>query len=113
MRLLISGGGTGGHLSWALAVAQAFRAEHPDADLLIVGRAGGLEERLVPAAGFALGTIRVRGLDRDAPVKNLALPAVLPAAMVRGLRVVDGFRPDVVLGGGGGVGGTPGSSPPP
>ena len=88
-------------MSPALAVAQAFRAEHPDADLLIVGRAGGLEERLVPAAGFALETIRIRGLDRDAPIKNLALPTVLPAAMVQGLRVVDRFKPDVVLGVGG------------
>ena len=88
-------------MSPALAVAQAFSAEHPDADLLIVGRAGGLEERLVPAAGFGLETIRVRGLNRDAPVKNLALPVVLPAAMAQGLRVVDRFKPDVVLGVGG------------
>jgi len=88
-------------LSPALAVAQAFRAEHPTADLLIVGRAGGLEEQLVPAAGFALETIRVRGLNRDDPFKNLALPVVLPAAMAQGLRVVDRFKPDVVLGVGG------------
>src|SRR2546422_90652 len=52
MRLLISGGGTGGHVLPALAVAQAFRAEHPDGALLMLGRAGGLEEQLVPAAGF-------------------------------------------------------------
>jgi UDP-N-acetylglucosamine--N-acetylmuramyl-(pentapeptide) pyrophosphoryl-undecaprenol N-acetylglucosamine transferase len=101
MRLLISGGGTGGHLSPALAVAQAFRAAHPEADLLLVGRVGGLEERLVPAHGFPLETIRIRGLNRDAPLQNLALPAVLPAALVHGVRVVDRFRPDVVLGVGG------------
>ena len=101
MRLLISGGGTGGHLSPALAVAQAFRAAHPEADLLLVGRVGGLEERLVPLQGFALETIRIRGLNRDAPLENLALPAVLPAAIGHGLRVIDRFRPDVVLGVGG------------
>ncbi len=67
----------------------------------MVGRAGGLEERLVPAAGFALETISVRGFDRDAVLKNLALPVVLPAAFARGLRLVDRFRPDVVLGVGG------------
>ena len=67
----------------------------------MVGRAGGLEERLVPRAGYALETIRVRGFDRDAPWKNLALPWLLPAAVVRGVRVVDRFRPDVVLGVGG------------
>src|SRR4029077_15482472 len=101
MRLLISGGGTGGHLYPALAVARAFRAEEPDGALLLVGRSGGPEERLVPAAGFDLATVNVRGLDRDAVWKNLALPAVIPMAMRAGLRIVDGFRPDVVLGMGG------------
>jgi UDP-N-acetylglucosamine--N-acetylmuramyl-(pentapeptide) pyrophosphoryl-undecaprenol N-acetylglucosamine transferase len=98
---LIAGGGTGGHLYPALAVARAFRAEEPDGALLLVGRAGGPEERLVPAAGFELATVSVQGLDRDALWKNLALPAVIPAALRAGLRIVDTFRPDVVLGMGG------------
>jgi UDP-N-acetylglucosamine--N-acetylmuramyl-(pentapeptide) pyrophosphoryl-undecaprenol N-acetylglucosamine transferase len=62
---------------------------------------GGPEERLVPAAGFELVTIKVRGLDRDAVWKNLALPAVIPAALRAGLGIVDRFMPDVVLGMGG------------
>jgi UDP-N-acetylglucosamine--N-acetylmuramyl-(pentapeptide) pyrophosphoryl-undecaprenol N-acetylglucosamine transferase len=98
---LISGGGTGGHLYPALAVARAFRAEEPDGALLLVGRSGGPEERLVPAAGFDLATVSVRGLDRDAVWKNLALPAIIPVAFRAGLRIVDEFRPDVVLGMGG------------
>ena len=101
MRLLISGGGTGGHLYPALAVARAFRAEEPDGALLLVGRSGGPEERLVPAAGFDLATVNVRGLDRDAVWKNIALPAIIPTALRAGLRIVDRFRPDVVLGMGG------------
>jgi UDP-N-acetylglucosamine--N-acetylmuramyl-(pentapeptide) pyrophosphoryl-undecaprenol N-acetylglucosamine transferase len=101
MRLLIAGGGTGGHLYPALAVAQAFRAEAPDGALLLVGRKGGPEEHLVPAAGFELATVSIRGLDRDAVWKNVALPALVPAALVEGLRIVDRFRPDVVLGMGG------------
>jgi UDP-N-acetylglucosamine--N-acetylmuramyl-(pentapeptide) pyrophosphoryl-undecaprenol N-acetylglucosamine transferase len=101
MRLLIAGGGTGGHLYPALAVAHAFRAEEPDGALLLVGRKGGPEERLVPAAGFELATVNVRGLDRDAVWKNVALPAIVPAALRAGLRIVDRFRPDVVLGMGG------------
>ena len=101
MRLLIAGGGTGGHLFPALAVARAFRAEEPDGALLLVGRTRGPEERLVPAAGFDLATINIRGLDRDAVWKNVALPYLVPAALRAGLRVVDRFRPDVVLGMGG------------
>jgi UDP-N-acetylglucosamine--N-acetylmuramyl-(pentapeptide) pyrophosphoryl-undecaprenol N-acetylglucosamine transferase len=101
MRLLIAGGGTGGHLFPALAVARAFRAEESDGAVLLVGRAGGPEERAVPDAGFPLATIHVRGLDRDALWKNLALPVVVPAALRTGLRVLDDFKPDVVLGMGG------------
>src|SRR5207302_1303893 len=101
MRLLIAGGGTGGHLYPALAVARAFRAEEPSGAVLLVGREGGPEERLVPAAGFELETVRVRGLDRDALWKNLALPALAPLALRAALRIVDRFRPDVVLGMGG------------
>ncbi|HYM97499.1 MAG TPA: UDP-N-acetylglucosamine--N-acetylmuramyl-(pentapeptide) pyrophosphoryl-undecaprenol N-acetylglucosamine transferase [Candidatus Sulfotelmatobacter sp.] len=101
MRLLIAGGGTGGHLYPALAVARAFRAEDPSGAVLLAGRSGGPEERLVPAAGFELATVNVRGFDRDAVWKNLALPVVIPASLVAGLRIVDRFRPDVVLGMGG------------
>jgi UDP-N-acetylglucosamine--N-acetylmuramyl-(pentapeptide) pyrophosphoryl-undecaprenol N-acetylglucosamine transferase len=101
MRLLIAGGGTGGHLYPALAVARALRAEEPQGAVLLVGRAGGPEERLVPAAGFDLQTVRIRGLDRDAPWKNIALPALIPLALRSALRIVDRFRPDVVLGMGG------------
>src|SRR6266446_3173756 len=101
MRLFIAGGGTGGHLFPALAVARAFRAEEPEGAVLLVGRSGGPEERLVPAAGFELQTVRVRGFDRDAPWKNIALPVLIPAALRAGLGIVDRFKPDVVLGMGG------------
>jgi len=85
----------------ALAVAQAFRAEEPQGVVLLVGKAGGPEERLVPEAGFDLETIRIQGLNRDALLKNLALPAVLPRALKRGAEIVEAFKPDVVLGVGG------------
>lgn len=101
MRLLIAGGGTGGHLYPALAVARAHQAEEPDGAVLLVGRRGGPEERLVPAAGFELATVNIRGLDRDAVWKNIALPALIPGAVRAGLRIVDRFGPDVVLGMGG------------
>src|SRR5438270_4731705 len=101
MRLLIAGGGTGGHLFPALAVARAFRAEEPYRAVLMVGRGGGPEERLVPAAGFDLETVRVRGLDHDALWKIVSLPVLVPLALAGALCIVDRFRPDVVLGMGG------------
>jgi UDP-N-acetylglucosamine--N-acetylmuramyl-(pentapeptide) pyrophosphoryl-undecaprenol N-acetylglucosamine transferase len=85
----------------ALALARAFRAEDPDGELLLVGKEGGPEEQLVPEAGFQLRTVNIRGLNRDALLKNLALPAVIPAAFREGGRIVDDFRPTVVLGVGG------------
>ncbi len=82
-------------------MARAFRVEEPDGAVLLVGRVGGPEEKLVPEAGFDLETVRIQGLDRDAVWKNVALPAVIPAALRAGFRIVDRFRPDVVLGMGG------------
>ena len=67
----------------------------------MVGGAGGPEERLVPEAGFDLQTVRIRGFNRDAPWKNVALPVLIPLALRAALRIVDRFRPDVVLGMGG------------
>lgn len=66
--------------------------------MLLVGKAGGPEERLVPEAGFDLATVPIRGFDRDAVWKNLALPGLLPAAIWKGAGIVSRFRPDVVLG---------------
>lgn len=100
MRLLIAGGGTGGHVSPALATALAFRAEEPDAEVMLLGRKGGPEERLVPAAGFPLRTVEVQGFDRDNWARNARL-VVLPAAFHQGTRIVREFQPDVVLGVGG------------
>jgi len=101
MKLLIAGGGTGGHIYPALAVAQAFRVEDRDGKVLLVGRQGGPEEKLVPAAGFQLETVQIRGFDRDAAWKNAALPFLIPFSVGTALRILDEFRPDVVLGMGG------------
>jgi len=67
----------------------------------MVGRRGGPEERIVPEAGFDLETVAIQGLNRDRLLSNARLPIVIPAALARGVRIVDSFQPDVVLGAGG------------
>ncbi len=69
--------------------------------MLLVGRAGGPEEQLVPAAGFDLETVHIRGFDRDALWKNVTLPYLVPRALRIAHGIVERFKPDVVLGMGG------------
>ncbi|MDX9740958.1 MAG: undecaprenyldiphospho-muramoylpentapeptide beta-N-acetylglucosaminyltransferase [Gammaproteobacteria bacterium] len=99
MRVLIMAGGTGGHIFPALAVAERLRAE--GAEVLWLGARGGLETRLVPRAGFALETVRIRGLRGKGVVGWITLPFRLLLAMFESLVVIMRFRPLAVLGMGG------------
>ena len=99
MRLLIAGGGTGGHLYPGMAVAEEVRAR--GGEVLFVGTARGLEARVVPAAGYPLELIAVSGLKRMGVVAMLRGLGRLPVALVQSLAILRRFRPDVVLGVGG------------
>ncbi len=107
LRVLFAGGGTGGHLSPALAVAQTLQAQHPDAAILFVGTADRIEAQKVPAAGFAFRTISVHGLAGKWSAGGIAkrLRGVLELAsglpLWQALGIVWGFKPDVVVGTGG------------
>lgn len=99
-RLLIAGGGTGGHLFPALAVAEAWE-QQPGGATLFVGTPQGLEARLLPEQGKALALLRVGRLKGGGPLARLATLAGLPLALWQALSIVRGYRPDVVLGVGG------------
>ena len=107
MRILLTCGGTGGHIMPALAVAEELRALTPPAELLFVGTADRMEARLVPAAGHALRTIRIAGFQRGlrpaAWGRNLATLLRLAGLgpLRASLRILRDFRPDAVLGTGG------------
>ena len=101
MRVLISGGGTGGHLFPAIAVAQALSQSEPDSTLLYVGRRGGIEEQVVPRSGLAFKTIVAAKLDMEQLWRNWSVPFIVPWALLQSARIVRAFRPDVVLGTGG------------
>lgn len=100
LRILIAGGGTGGHIIPALAVARELVARH-GAELLFVGTERGLETRLVPAAGFQLRLIRVGPLNRVSRLTQLKTILRLPESFFESRRLLREFRPGAVLGVGG------------
>ncbi|HWP35380.1 MAG TPA: glycosyltransferase, partial [Thermodesulfobacteriota bacterium] len=101
MRLLVAGGGTGGHLFPGLAVAEALRERQPAAEVLFVGTRRGLEARVVPKAGLAVEFIEVGALKGQGPARAARTLFGLPRALAQAARIVARFRPDLVLGVGG------------
>jgi UDP-N-acetylglucosamine--N-acetylmuramyl-(pentapeptide) pyrophosphoryl-undecaprenol N-acetylglucosamine transferase len=101
LRVVIAGGGTGGHLFPGLAIAREVLARRPDAVVTFAGTARGIEARAVPAAGFTLDTIRSLGLKGKSPLALLRGLATLPLSAIDAWRVVGRRRPHVVVGVGG------------
>ena len=100
-RIIISGGGTGGHIFPALSIADSIRAIVPDAEILFVGAEGRMEMEKVPAAGYTIKGLPVAGLQRKLSLQNLALPfKVLKSIRLAG-KIVKEFKPDVAVGVGG------------
>ncbi len=100
MRLLVAGGGTGGHLYPGIALAEEI-VRRGEGEVLFVGTSRGIETRAVPAAGFRLETLRVSGLKRMGLLGTLRGLLRLPLAWLRSFGILRRFRPDVVIGVGG------------
>jgi len=101
MRLLIAGGGTGGHLFPGVALAEELRARAPDAQIRFVGTRRGIEARVLPGMGWELELIEVSGLKTVGLLGALRGLLRLPRALWQARRVVKRFRPDAVIGVGG------------
>ncbi|KRF06130.1 UDP-N-acetylglucosamine--N-acetylmuramyl-(pentapeptide) pyrophosphoryl-undecaprenol N-acetylglucosamine transferase [Arthrobacter sp. Soil782] len=101
LSVVLAGGGTAGHISPLLAIARALVEARPDARVLAVGTAAGMETRLVPAAGFRLETIERVPMPRRPSVDLLKLPVRLVRAVRQALRIIDAAQADVVVGVGG------------
>jgi len=101
MRLLIAGGGTGGHLFPGVAIAEELRARHPGAEVRFVGTRRGIEARVLPELGWELSLIEVSGLKTVGAAGTLRGLARLPRALWQARRIVREFRPDAVIGVGG------------
>lgn len=105
MRLLLAGGGTGGHIYPALTVAEALRERVKDLDILFVGSKRGLEGDVIPKAGYRLATIDVMGFKRSISAQNLTVALKAGKSLLDSWRIIRSFRPDVVVGTGGYVSG--------
>ena len=100
-RILISGGGTGGHIYPALAIANAWMEKHPDSEILFVGAQGKMEMQKVPEAGYTIKGLPVAGLQRKLTLANLSFPIKLWRSLRMASRIVNEFNPHVVVGVGG------------
>lgn len=100
-RVIISGGGTGGHIFPAIAIANALKKIAPDTEMLFVGANGRMEMEKVPAAGYKIIGLDIQGFQRKSIVKNLLLPFKIVMSLIRSVRIIREFKPDVAVGVGG------------
>ncbi|MEM6321374.1 MAG: undecaprenyldiphospho-muramoylpentapeptide beta-N-acetylglucosaminyltransferase [Bacteroidota bacterium] len=101
MKVIISGGGTGGHVFPAIAIADALKELAPDAEILFVGAKGKLEMEKVPKAGYPIEGLRISGFQRKLTLKNFINLFHLVGSLWRAFWIVRKFQPDVVVGVGG------------
>jgi len=101
MKLIIAGGGTGGHLFPGMAVAEEFLARDPGNQVLFVGTERGIEARAVPAAGYRLELINAAGIRGKGPFSQLKGAAMMAYGYAQSRKILKSFRPDMVLGVGG------------
>jgi UDP-N-acetylglucosamine--N-acetylmuramyl-(pentapeptide) pyrophosphoryl-undecaprenol N-acetylglucosamine transferase len=99
--ILISGGGTGGHIFPAIAIANGLRVKFPDANILFVGAKGRMEMEKVPQAGYPIEGLWISGLQRKLNLRNLSFPFKLLSSLIKANEIIRKFVPDVVIGTGG------------
>lgn len=101
LNILISGGGTGGHIYPAIAIANELRARFQNANFLFVGAKDRMEMEKVPAAGYAIRGLWISGVQRQVTLRNFLFPLKLISSLVKARAILRKFKPDVVIGTGG------------
>ncbi|GAA4468103.1 undecaprenyldiphospho-muramoylpentapeptide beta-N-acetylglucosaminyltransferase [Nibrella saemangeumensis] len=101
MRVIISGGGTGGHIYPAIAIANELKAIDPAIDILFVGAEGKMEMEKVPKAGYKIVGLPVVGIKRELTLENLAFPVKLGRSFMKAQQIIREFKPNVAVGVGG------------
>ena len=100
-RVLISGGGTGGHIFPAIAIANEIKNRFPNSEIEFVGAQGRMEMDKVPAAGYKIHGLWISGLQRSLTIKNLSLPFKVISSLRKSFRIIRKFKPDFTVGVGG------------
>src|SRR5690606_16897695 len=101
LKVIISGGRTGGHIYPAIAIADESRRRHPDVDILFVGATGRTATEKVPQAGYKIEGLWITGIERKLTLKNLTFPFKLMSSLMKARKIISRFKPDVVIGTGG------------
>ena len=101
LKIIISGGGTGGHVFPAIAIANAIKKAKPETDIMFVGAKGRLEMEKVPQAGYPIEGLWISGFQRKQLYKNLSFPFKVISSLYRSLKIINRFKPDVAIGVGG------------
>jgi UDP-N-acetylglucosamine--N-acetylmuramyl-(pentapeptide) pyrophosphoryl-undecaprenol N-acetylglucosamine transferase len=100
-KFILSGGGTGGHIYPAIAIANELKAHFPDAEFLFVGAKDKMEMQKVPQAGYAIKGLWIAGLQRKLTLQNAMFPFKLISSLWKARKIIKQFKPDVVIGTGG------------
>lgn len=100
-KFIISGGGTGGHIYPAIAIANEIKAQLPEAEILFVGAQDKMEMQKVPAAGYKIEGLWIAGIQRKITLDNALFPVKFLASLIKSRKIIKQFKPDVVIGTGG------------
>jgi UDP-N-acetylglucosamine--N-acetylmuramyl-(pentapeptide) pyrophosphoryl-undecaprenol N-acetylglucosamine transferase len=101
LKILISGGGTGGHIFPAIAIANAIKDQQKDAEIHFVGAIGKMEMEKVPLAGYSITGLWISGMQRRLTIKNLLFPLKVLVSLIKANSIINKFQPDLVIGTGG------------
>lgn len=101
LKILMSGGGTGGHIFPAVAIAQEIQKRFPDAEFLFIGANGKMEMEKVPQSGFKIEGLNIAGFDRGNLLKNIGLPFKIISSLLKAKKIIKDFKPDFAVGTGG------------
>ena len=105
LKVIVSGGGTGGHIFPAVAIANAIKKKYPDAEILFVGAKGKMEMEKVPKAGYPIKGLWISGLQRKLTLANLMFPLKVLVSLIHSMFIIKSFKPDIAIGVGGYAGG--------